>query len=182
MSSINSIYLFTILYVQYKLYILIHHTECPVCTHFVCVLMYIMLIHCIHTYLHIFLLICIHEHILRVRTRVLVVLLDQLLPQLEHTLHCRLVSELKILGMNVVAGLKVKISFGETIITGLAVCVCVCVCVCMCVCVCVCARACVYICECVHVCVFVHTRVCMCVCVCTCVCTYVELSHCCSVG
>jgi hypothetical protein len=46
--------------------------------------------------------------------------LNELLPQLEHKLHCRLVSELKVLGMNVIAGLSVKLSIGETVITGIA--------------------------------------------------------------
>ena len=47
--------------------------------------------------------------------------LPQLLPFLEYRVHCCLINKLRLLGMNVVCRLRVKISLGETVVTAIAV-------------------------------------------------------------
>ena len=45
----------------------------------------------------------------------------QLLPFLEYRVHCCLIHKLRLLGMNVVCGLRVKISLGETVVMAITV-------------------------------------------------------------
>ena len=45
----------------------------------------------------------------------------QELPFLEYQLHCQLMNKVYVRGMNSVFGLKIQVSVGDTVITGLAV-------------------------------------------------------------